>query len=178
MLHLHHYRMTYSVLFLFHWIRNLKSFWHTTYVNIFLTPKILKKNDIDFEQLTAGEHKRTLTLFGENTDKARKKFIEDLELTHQLFKDFVQQQRTKVDINKVATGEIWLGVKAKENNLVDELTTSDDYLTELAKDYELFEVTYVIKKSLTDKLGVSIQKGVEQCVIRLLEQLQLSRYLH
>lgn len=34
--------------------------------------RLLKNNDIDFEQHTAGEFKRTLTVFGENTDEGRK----------------------------------------------------------------------------------------------------------
>ncbi|TMP50844.1 S49 family peptidase, partial [Pseudoalteromonas sp. S1612] len=38
--------------------------------------KIVKKNDVDFEQITAGEFNRTLTLFAENTDKARENFRE------------------------------------------------------------------------------------------------------
>ena len=33
---------------------------------------LLKKNDIEFEVLTAGEHKRTMTIFGENTEKVVK----------------------------------------------------------------------------------------------------------
>ena len=41
--------------------------------------RLLKKHEIDFEVLTAGEYKRTLTVFGENTDKGREKFQEDLE---------------------------------------------------------------------------------------------------
>lgn len=59
--------------------------------------KLLKKNDIEFEQLTAGEYKRTLTMFGENTDKAREKFKQELEETHQLFKDFIREHRPALD---------------------------------------------------------------------------------
>lgn len=91
--------------------------------------KLLKKNDIDYEQLTAGEFKRTLTMFGENTDAGRAKFIEELEETHVLFKDFVREHRPSLDIDKVATGEHWFGLKAKELGLVDEIQTSDDYLS-------------------------------------------------
>ena len=34
--------------------------------------RLLKKNDVDVEVLTAGKYKRTLTLFGENTDEGGK----------------------------------------------------------------------------------------------------------
>ncbi|PMI62652.1 protease SohB, partial [Vibrio splendidus] len=88
--------------------------------------KLLKKHDIEFEQLTAGEYKRTLTMFGENSDKAREKFKEELEETHGLFKDFIRDHRPALDLEKVATGEHWFGTQAHELGLVDEISTSDD----------------------------------------------------
>ena len=85
----------------------------------------LKNHDIDFEQITAGEFKRTLTIFGENTEEGRRKFKKDLEAIHHQFKDFVQTNRPQLDIDKVATGEVWSGQQAKELGLVDEIITSD-----------------------------------------------------
>jgi serine protease SohB len=114
--------------------------------------RLLKKMNIDFEQITAGDYKRTLTLFGENTDKDRKKFKEELEETHRLFKEFVKDSRAQVDIDKIATGEHWYGKRAIELNLVDELITSDDYLTQAAEKAEVFEVKYERKKPVTEKL--------------------------
>jgi serine protease SohB len=140
--------------------------------------KILKKNDIDFEMLTAGEYKRTLTMFGENTDKGREKFVEDLELTHGLFKDYVHQQRPIIDIDAVATGEIWFGTKAKENSLIDELTTSDDYIIGLASSFDVFEVSFTSKKSLPERLGFAVQTGIEKGISRIVGQLQTSRFFH
>jgi serine protease SohB len=114
--------------------------------------RLLKKMDIDFEQITAGDHKRTLTLFGENTDKDREKFKEELEDTHKLFKEFVKGSREQVDIDKIATGEHWYGKRAIELNLVDELITSDDYLSNAAKEADVFEVKYERKKPVSEKL--------------------------
>lgn len=114
--------------------------------------RLLKKMDIDFEQITAGDYKRTLTLFGENTDKDREKFKEELEDTHSLFKEFVKDSREKVDIDKIATGEHWYGKRAIELKLVDELITSDDYLSNAAKEADVFEVKYERKKPVTEKL--------------------------
>jgi serine protease SohB len=138
--------------------------------------KLLKKNDIDFEQLTAGEYKRTLTLFGENTEKARNKFVEDLELTHQLFKEFVKQQRPVVEIDEVSTGEIWFGTKALEKQLVDQLRTSDDYVCELAAEHEVFHVSYRLKKTLPEKFGLSLQHTIDRTLTRLLDQLRTTRF--
>lgn len=114
--------------------------------------RILKKNDIDVEILTAGEYKRTLTLFGENTDKAREKFVDDLEDVHELFKDFVSDNRPQVDIEKVATGEAWFGKRALERDLVDELKTSDEYIVDSCADRDVFLVKYVVHKNKMDKL--------------------------
>ncbi len=96
--------------------------------------RLLKKHDIDFEVLTAGEYKRTLTVFGENTEKGREKFQEDLDITHQLFKNFVSRYRPQLAIDEVATGEVWLGVAALDKQLVDELQTSDEYLAHQGQD--------------------------------------------
>lgn len=114
--------------------------------------RLLKKMDIDFEQITAGDYKRTLTLFGENTDQDREKFKEELEDTHHLFKEFVKDNREQVDIDKIATGEHWYGKRAIELKLVDELITSDDYLTNAVKEADVFEVMYERKKPVTEKL--------------------------
>jgi serine protease SohB len=126
--------------------------------------RLLKKMDIDFEQITAGDYKRTLTLFGENTDKDREKFKEELEDTHRLFKEFVKDSREQVDIDKIATGEHWYGKRAIELKLVDELITSDDYLTSAAKEADVFEVKYERKKAVTEKLfsfGANLLESID-----------------
>ncbi len=113
--------------------------------------KLLKKSNIDFEQITAGEYKRTLTLFGENTDKGREKFQQDVDDTHLLFKNFIKENRPIVNIDETATGEYWYGTKALELKLADELITSDDYLMKAANDADIYHVKHVGKKSLADK---------------------------
>ena len=108
--------------------------------------KLLKKHDIDYEQLTAGEYKRTLTMFGENTDKARDKFKQELEDTHDLFKDFIRERRPSLELEKVATGEHWFGIRAHELGLVDEVSTSDDLVVAACKDKTVLSIRYVEKK--------------------------------
>lgn len=115
--------------------------------------KLLKKHDIEYEQLTAGEFKRTLTIFGENTDKAREKFSQELEDAHKLFKDFVRCRRPSLDIDSVATGEYWFGTQAKKLGLVDEIRTSDDVIIDACKEKTVLEVHYVQRKNLADKFS-------------------------
>ena len=124
--------------------------------------KVLKKHDVDFDQFTAGEFKRTVTMFGENTEEAKAKFREEIEDIHVLFKDFIVQHRPDVDIVKVSTGESWPGTRALERKLVDELKTSDDYLLENSKHADLYEVSYVSKKSLIEKIGFQFQRLVDK----------------
>jgi serine protease SohB len=126
--------------------------------------RLLKKHDIDFEVLTAGEYKRTLTVFGENTDKGREKFQEDLDITHELFKNFVASYRPQLQIDEVATGEVWLGLAAKDKQLVDELKTSDEYLSEKAKTADVFHLHYAERRSLQQRVGLAATASVDRLV--------------
>lgn len=119
--------------------------------------RLLKKNHIDFEQLSAGEYKRTLTLFGENTEKARQKMQEELEEVHQHFKLFIKEHRAELNMDAISTGEHWIGKKAKELGLVDAIQTSDDYLLEASKIADLYEVHYHVKQSPWEKVTSLIQ---------------------
>jgi len=124
--------------------------------------KLLKKHDIEFEQITAGEHKRTLSIFGENTAAGRKKTKEEIEITHQQFKDFITRHRPEVDLKVVATGEHWQAIEALEMKLVDELKTSDQYLLEASREYPLYQVEFHVKQSLQQKLASAMQMAFER----------------
>jgi len=126
--------------------------------------KLLKKNHVDFEQFTAGEFKRTVTMFGENTEKGREKFTQELEETHVLFKDFVGEHRPSLDLTQVATGEHWFGKQAKELGLVDEIQTSDDYLHARSKSHKIVQVKYATKKGLAEKLGKAASLSFDSLV--------------
>jgi len=139
--------------------------------------RLLKKNDIDFEMHTAGEYKRTLTVFGENTDKAREKFQEDIDDIHVLFKEFVSSNRPVVAIDEVATGEFWFGQRALEKNLADRLCTSDSFLVEHLEGYDLIEIRYRVKRSWQEKLSLAAEMAVERGVRRLLKSERDQQFL-
>jgi len=128
--------------------------------------RLLKKKDIDVELHTAGEYKRTLTLLGENTEQGRKKFVQDLNETHQLFKDFVHQKRPALDINAVATGEHWYGIQAKEKGLIDEIGVSDDIIINQIDAREIIEVTYTPARRFIDRLMGSMVENADKLLIR------------
>ena len=131
--------------------------------------KLLKNKGIDFEQHTAGNYKRTVTMFGENTDKDREKLGEQLQDIHVLFKDFITANRKNIDIDKVATGEYWYGPKALELNLIDDIMTSDEYILSMINKFEIFHIQYKKLKTLSDKIS-KISSSASSKVFNVLEQ--------
>lgn len=125
--------------------------------------RYLDKHHIDFEQITAGEYKRTLSVFGENTRKGRDKMQQDVDEIHLLFKNFIGRHRPKLNIEKVATGEYWYGTKALELQLIDKLQTSDDFLLQAKNDFAIFCVKYHQKKNLQQKLNQGVSSLLSRC---------------
>ncbi len=138
--------------------------------------RILKKHDVDFEMFTAGEYKRTVTMFAENTKKGREKFMEEIEDTHELFKMFVSENRPKVDIESVSTGEIWFGKRALEKKLVDELGTSDDYISAACRDADVYEVIYEHKKTLQERFAIAFQSALDRLILTWWDRIQNMRF--
>lgn len=132
--------------------------------------RLLKKHDIDVDVMTAGEYKRTVTLVGENTEKGKQKFQQELEETHDLFKQFVTQHRPQLNIDKIATGEHWFGQQALALNLVDEIATSDDLLVKAVEDKEIIELKYKEKKKLTQRIGLQMEQSVENLLGKILNK--------
>jgi S49 family peptidase len=132
--------------------------------------RLLKKHDVDVDVMTAGEYKRTVTMLGENTEKGKQKFQQELEETHQLFKQFVSQNRPHLDVDQVATGEHWFGQQALNLNLVDEIMTSDDLLLQAMKEKQLIGVKYVVKKSLLQKVGKQAEESADNIALRWLKK--------
>ncbi len=124
--------------------------------------RLLDSHGIDFEQITAGKYKRTVTMFGENTDEDRAKLKEELEDVHELFKAAVSKYRPDLDLDKIATGEHWYGTQALELGLADEIRTSDEVLADLVADRELYEVAYRIKQPLQKRLMANIDSTLEK----------------
>ncbi|MBQ0721141.1 MAG: protease SohB [Gammaproteobacteria bacterium] len=133
--------------------------------------RLLKKHDVDIELMTAGKYKRTLTMLGENTDEGREKFREELEDTHELFKAFVGEHRTGLDIEAIATGEVWYGAPAVKKGLVDDTKTSDEYLTGQLDSADIYTVTYAHKKSLPEKFGFALESSGDRFLMRWLQRL-------
>ena len=126
--------------------------------------RLLKEKHIDFELYTAGEFKRTVTMFGENTAEGKAKFEEELQQTHELFKHFVEKYRPQLNVEKVATGEHWYGKDALELNLVDKLQTSDEYLLGLLAQHDVYVIDTRRKPTLGEKLGLQAAQMADSLV--------------
>jgi serine protease SohB len=127
--------------------------------------RFLKERGVDFEQITAGRFKRTLTVFGENTEEGRDKLKQELEDVHALFRNQISEHRPDVDMEQVATGEYWYAIRALELKLVDELRTSDDFLLKIMATRDVYAVRYRRKKTFPEKL----MGGVENSLARLVK---------
>ncbi|RUR32537.1 protease SohB [Vreelandella nanhaiensis] len=136
--------------------------------------RLLKRHDIDVELLTAGKYKRTLTMLGENTEEGRAKFLEDLENTHHLFKDYVSEHRPEMDIETLATGEIWYGSEALTNRLIDSLGTSEAYLVERMADANVYSVKLEPPKTISRRFGMAVSAGIENATLKVLGMLDAS----
>ena len=124
--------------------------------------RMLDSHGVDFEQITAGKYKRTVTMFGKNTDEDRAKLKEELEDVHTLFKAAISQYRPDLDLDKVATGEHWYGTRALELGLADEISTSDELLSQRVAERDLYAVTYRIKQPIQKRLMSNVDGALEK----------------
>ena len=124
--------------------------------------RLLEEKGVDFEQVTAGRYKRTLTVFGKNTDEGREKLRQEVEDVHELFKAQIREYRPQVDLDLVATGEHWHGIRALELKLVDELRTSDDVLLEAAQQRELYHLAYKRRRTVSERMLGGVESVLER----------------
>ncbi|HZD54147.1 MAG TPA: protease SohB [Woeseiaceae bacterium] len=124
--------------------------------------RMLEGHGVDWEMITAGEYKRNVTMFGKNTEADRARLKAQLEDVHELFKSAVATYRTGLDLAKVSTGEHWYGARALELGLADELMTSDQLLSELAAERDLYRVKYKIRRPFRQRLLAGVDDALER----------------
>ncbi len=137
--------------------------------------RALKRFDVEYDVFTAGEFKRTVSMLAENTEEGIRKFREELNETHDLFKALVHRHRPSLVIDHVATGEHWYGSTALERGLIDQLGTSDDYLFSLSSEADLLEVQYEMRKTFAERMGFSVENSVARIMERVIERIAWRR---
>jgi serine protease SohB len=142
--------------------------------------RLLKDNKVDFEMITAGEYKRTLTTFGENTEKDREKVQEEVDEMHQLFKDFIHEYRPSLDVSAVATGEVWSGIQALRKGLIDVVDTSDEWVATQCQEADVYEVVWEQKLKITDRLSAllegSLTRGLQKGIFGWLQRADKEKF--
>ncbi|HNE25605.1 MAG TPA: protease SohB [Pseudomonadales bacterium] len=134
--------------------------------------RLLKKHDVDYEVLTAGEYKRTLTILGENTDKGREKFQQEIQETHDLFKSFVLSSRPSLNMDVVATGETWFGKKAIDLGLIDKTLSSEEYIFSRHPESDIYHVGWIEKHGIAERLGFAAETAVDRVFKRTLSEMK------
>ena len=133
--------------------------------------RLLQKNEIDFEEMTSGEFKRTVSVLGEITPAGREHFRGKLDATHEAFKAHVAQCRPNVDITRVANGDYWLAREGLALGLVDEIMTGDELLFRARDSARLYEVSTEARKTLLQQLlsglGVAVEKAADLVTAKL-----------
>lgn len=132
--------------------------------------RLLKDHKIDYEMITAGEYKRTLTTFGENTAKDREKVQEEVDEMHDLFKNFIRENRPSVDVAQVATGEVWTGTQALPRGLIDGIDTSDEWLLQESHDADLYAVSWEHKRKISERLSELFEGALSKALQRTLDR--------
>jgi serine protease SohB len=121
----------------------------------------LKREGIEFQTVTAGKYKRTITPTKKVTPEDLKKSEEDIGVIFELFSGFVKENRPKLNMDEIATGEVWFGSDAVEKGLCDEIKTADEALMDFVDGgYNVYDVEYSPPKALVPgRLGQLLPSG-------------------
>ncbi|ARU57431.1 ClpP class periplasmic serine protease [Oleiphilus messinensis] len=126
--------------------------------------KLLQKVGIEYEQAVAGEYKRPLSVFTENTSDGREKFTETVQKTHELFRSHVQTHRSIKDFDKVANGHVFYGQEALSKNLVDEIATSESLISQYCRTHKVITLRWMEPVSWADRLGMVAQLTLSHAI--------------
>ena len=109
--------------------------------------------------------------------EGREKFKDDLANIHELFKKHVAKYRPTLDVNKVATGEVWQGIEAIDVGLVDKIQTSDSYLIEQNKKFDIFEVSFKPKKNMQDRFSRFLSFSITRTINKIFENFSKQKFM-
>lgn len=102
---------------------------------------LLNKFGVEYKVYTAGKDKRNVVSTIKPSSEDEAKLKESLNKIHQQFKDHVAFYRPNIDVEKTTTGAVFSGKEALDLKLVDEISTSSEYLLDLyRKNYSIIYV--------------------------------------
>lgn len=133
--------------------------------------KLLDKVGVKYLQYTAGEYKRTVSPMVEPTVLGEEKMQEKLVKTLGLFKNHIKEYRPQVDVEQIATGETWYATEAQSLNLVDEISTYDEYLESKLTTCDVFKISYEKPERISRKLSLGLAQTVNYIVEYWMEKI-------
>lgn len=106
---------------------------------------LMEKYGVGYEQLIAGERKELGTPFKKLTEQERTILQQKLDKIHDFFIEEVAANRDLEvsQVQKIATGEFFLGVEALELDLVDQLGGKEEAELFIQENFGLLEIDYV-----------------------------------
>ena len=127
----------------------------------------IKAHNITYRKQTSGKFKDIGTPFRKQTPEEKKIIQNILDNIHKKFIEHVAKSRNMSieNVTKYATGEIFLGDKAKEIGFIDEIGYYPDVIKELkniTNNSELITVTYGEEPTLLQIIGIDTMLNPNQ----------------
>lgn len=117
----------------------------------------LEGHNVTYERLVSGNLKDIGSPFKEMTQEERVLFQKSLDKIHEYFVEEVAKNRNlkKRDVEKIATGQFFIGAEAKELGLVDELGGREEVIAYVEEKIgeEADFVSYETEKGFFESLG-------------------------
>lgn len=110
---------------------------------------LLKNFGVEYKVYTAGDNKRNVVSQIKPSTEDEEKLKIQISKIHSQFKSHVKKYRNSIDIEKVANGDVFSGEEALELKLVDEISTSSNYL--LDKHNKNTRIVYVFTEETEAK---------------------------
>lgn len=139
----------------------------------------LKKVGVDYKVYTAGDHKRSVVSQIKPTEEDENKLKDDLQKIHAQFKAHIKKYRSLIDIDKVANGQVFSGQEAVDLKLVDELSTSSDFLLKQHRKNVQIIFVYteeVDKASNVNSFKASLNSVVDIITTKVIDELKSQVY--
>ncbi len=136
--------------------------------------KFLLNRDIVPRTFSVGKYKRTVSLTDEETPEQIDRFQDQLEAVQRLFLEAVKKYRPQVKFEEIQTGAHWTAQESieQELGLVDQISTSEEYLLEKNKDHDILLLSQ--KKSfLSDGIELFASKAFDRAAAQVEERLYL-----
>ncbi len=123
--------------------------------------RLFDKYGVTYERLTAGKYKDLGTPYKELTLEERAILEKKLAIIHQQFLSTVQKNRqlTPAQVEKIRTGEFFLGSEAKALHLIDAYGSKADAIVMLKKDIHIEDARIVEAKPKGGLLSYLTQTG-------------------